>query len=566
MSVRGPATAGLAVLLGIGCGGAEPVARRATQPEPHELRVLDATLDASRWLAASARVAGAAGAGPLQSVAAAVGAEGDRVGGFVELGAAECVLAIARPGPSVSDLDLFVFSDGGDLLAADESPSPEASVLVCPPHPARMYVSARVVAGTGIVAVGAMPVGPAAAQAVARAVQVRGQPGQDTGKLEAWPGLEAKIRDRRRSLGASWEDVRRTMLPVEPRSVTTLSLGIGAERCVDVLVAPGEDVHGIDLSVADDKARVVARADAPGRDRALTLCAHQPQSITLQIRSLSSSGAVAVVVAQAPVGARSELRDARMIDPIEPSGTVAEATVRLRERTGSLRLGLPKRLGGSSAGSNGATSLPLRLGEGCARVDVVAGAPLRGLHAALWTDQGQLLGSTGGNESAALFRCGPAGQAEVEVEATEHPGPFVVEWREDPRPPPPALQLPLAAGRLLGRLEASRGPVDPQLLAAAQVVALVSTGRRVVPVSVAAGRCLEIVAALDGDLRGLELRLADDSSGQVTESSGDAVASGTLCAGSEPKRGRIELRSTRGEARGLLIQLASEPKPRGEPR
>jgi hypothetical protein len=535
MSARWSLVAALGWLVTAGCGAVEPARNPTGAPSARELRVLDATLDASRWLDASARVAAAAGAGALQPLSAAMAAEGDRIGGFVELGAEACLLGIARPGPSVADVDLFVFSDGGDLLAADESPAPEASVLVCPPHPERMYVVARVVAGTGIVAVGAMPVSPSAVAAVARAIEVRGQPGQDTGKLEGWPGLEAKIRDRRRALGSSWEDVRRTLLPVEPRTVTAFSLGVGAERCIDVLVAPGEAVHGIELAVTDAKGRVVARADAPGRDRALVLCAHAQQSLTLQIRPLASAGVVAVVVGQAPVGAAGELRDARFVDPVAPTATLGEATARLHERTRGLRFGAGRLIGSANH-----------------HVDA------RTARAELWSEQGEQLAWAQGSESATLFRCGPAGVAQAEVLAEQLPGPFTIELREDPKPPPLLLLQPLAAARLLARLEVSHGPVDADRLGSAVAVALGTATRTIVPIAVPADLCVEVFAALDGAARGLELRLADESNGKVEVSLGDTVASTRLCASAEPKRARVELRSTRAEARGLLLQQSTQ--------
>jgi hypothetical protein len=108
--------------------------------------------------------------------------------------------------------------------------------------------------------------------------------------------------------------------------------------------------------------------------------------------------------------------------------------------------------------------------------------------------------------------------------------------------------------------------VDAQQLGTARAVALGTAARIVVPISVATGRCLEVLAALDGAASGLELRLADEASGKVEVELGEVLVAGRLCAPSEPKRGRVELRATRTEARGLMLQRSIAAPAHGEPR
>src|SRR5690606_936311 len=146
-------------------------------------------------------------------------------------------------------------------------------------HPTRVYVVARAMRGSGPVAVGVMQVPARAADAVSQAVEVRGRPGEDTGKLGVWPGLERKIRERRARLGGHWDDVRRVVLPVDARADAALSVGIDDKRCLDLLVVPGEDLTSIDVQLVDAQGRVIARGSPPSRDRALVICSGVPQSL-----------------------------------------------------------------------------------------------------------------------------------------------------------------------------------------------------------------------------------------------------------------------------------------------
>jgi hypothetical protein len=85
-------------------------------------------------------------------------AEGERVGGFIEIPQAECALAMARATPTIGDIDLFAYDDEGSVFSADDAADAKATLLVCPPHPRRLYLVARVVSGAGAVSVGVQSV------------------------------------------------------------------------------------------------------------------------------------------------------------------------------------------------------------------------------------------------------------------------------------------------------------------------------------------------------------------------------------------------------------------------
>jgi len=542
---------GLALLSGLGCGPATPAA--GPTGEPGELRVVAGGIDPAPLLNPVAEVAAAAGAGAVQPVGAAVLGEGDQVGSFVEVPQDECMLAVARAGRSVRDVDLVVYSDGGDRLASDEAPDPRAAVLICPPHPRRVFVAARLVTGPGMLALGVMSVPAAKADGVARAVGVRGRPGEDTGKLSAWPGLEKKIRDRRAAVGSRWEDVRRAALPLDPRAYTALSMVLPANRCLDVLVTPSSAIGGIEALVLEESGRVVARGKPPGRDRTFLLCSAVRQTLTLLLRPRSSSGVAAVVVGRSPEGAVDELATRAWVDAATPVVPLAQAVKRHRLRTKALAMGAPTQLAKATLGAGAPTVMKVDLAKGCSRIDVVGGKPLAQFTAELWSQDGRLLSRALGGETAALFHCGPAGKARLEVGARERGGPIAVDVRVDDGPPQVLLDHPLAAARLLQRLEARRGPVNVASLAAAKVITLAADTRGSLVIEVPAGQCHEIVAAAAGAARGVELRLGG-AGGEATLHRGDRVANERVCAGQDKLRLKLELAVASGAAKLLVLR------------
>jgi hypothetical protein len=517
------------------------------------VRVVGASLDARALLAPVALAAAAAGAGSLAPIGAAVVGEGNQIGSFVEVRADDCLLALARAGPTMRDVDLFVFDDGGERLGSDESPEPHGAVLVCPPHPRRLYVAARVVSGTGIVALGVMPLAREAAAAVAVAVGARGGESGDSGQLAAWPGLETKIRERRRQLGSSWEDVRRLAMPLDPRAYAAVSVPLAAKRCVDVLVAPDDEVQGLDLLAVDEVGRVVARGRPPGRDRSLTLCSELKRSVTLMVRPRASGGLAAVVISRSPEGAAPEIAERTWIDAATPIVPLENAVVRHAEQMRAVGGETPRRLATVRLSAGAVVAVPVSLGGGCTRLDVVGASPLAAFTAELWTEGGRRLASARGGESAALFHCGGQVSARLELTAVEAGGPAAVLARHDARPPAALLQLGTAASRLLERLEGATGPVGAAIAAPATRVHLDDRSRHEVVLDVGARTCSDVVVALDEGAHGVALRLMDQATGSELGARGRHVASERICADDTGRRVRLELGVAAGAATALLL-------------
>lgn len=549
------------IALGWGCGPA-PVPPPPIKPgppakeSPKELRVVPERVEGKKWLTPDAAKATAAGAGPLRMIGADIGSEGDRIASFIEIPERECALVMARSSPSVADVDLFAYEDDGSTFASDEAVESAATLLICPPHPARLYAVARVMSGSGFLSVGVQSVKPEQADAVAQATGARGRPGQDSGRLDSWPGLEAKIRAHRSHLGARWEEVRRVALPVGSRAPSRVSLSAEAGRCLDVLIVPSNEVAMLEAVAEDAGGRIVTRAREQGNERWFVLCAADAAEFSLSVRPRSSEGLVAVVIARSAVGAQAEIEQGTMVDLASQPMDLQRARQWFSGRVAGKGDYGPAHLSGTGAARAGSRStMTVELPAGCSRVDVIAGAPLVDVMAELWNDKNALWASGRGGAVASLFACGAGGPARVDVEAMGRPGPFALEVRKDTNKKPAAalLSLPVAAGRLLSRMSAGGGRADTQAAEKAISVGLDDASLKRIPLLAAPNTCVEVIAALDAEASGVELRIVDAKAQEVSLSRARHVTADRLCAGSGPAVGFAELRLRAGKGNALVL-------------
>lgn len=544
--------------LGTNCGTSPPAPGDPTSPAkdraPTTLRVAPDKVDGKLWLAPDAARATVAGAGALHIVGADIASEGDRVGAFVDVPDRECVIFIARTSPTIADVDLFAYEDDGSAFASDESPDADATLLVCPPHPRRLYVVARVMSGTGFLSVGAQSVPTAAADSVAQATGARGRPGQESGRLDAWPGLEAKIREHRVAVGSRWEDMRRVALPVGPRAASRVSVGIDAGRCADVLVVPSEEVASLEVVAEDATGRIFARGREQGRDRTLTLCSAEAAQVVIAVRPRASQGLVAVVIGRSQVGAEAEIAPSARIDHVTQTQDLSAAR-KAHDKALSARVsyGPAKMVATGAARTGSRSAVPLELPAGCARVDVIAGKPLADVLAELWDERGTLLGEGRGGAVASLFTCGAGGAARLDVEALARPGPFAVEVRKEKATPAALVAHPIAAGRLLGRMNAGNAVASAADAAPAQALTLDPAMLKKIPLLVPASSCVEVIAALDAGGSGVDLRLVNTATDESTLSRARHVVADRLCASSLAIVGAAELRIGAGKTDALVL-------------
>lgn len=499
----------------------------------------------------------ASGASGFVGISEALLSEGDRAGDFFAPPAKACFVVYARATEGVRDLDLFVFGDDGSALASDEGGSAQGAIMICPPFPERVFASARVASGAGRVAIGAHSVPVDRAVAVAGAVNAR-VPGEESGRLESWPGLELKLAAHRKRLGANWEDIRRFATVVDPRAATRATVPIAAQTCIDVLAVPSEEVPSLELMVEGESGRVVARGEAHGRDRALVMCSELGESVTLVLRPRNTSGHVALIVGKSRGLIAPELASSVVVRRATPKGTAEAAREAFEAELGDL-WGKPSAVGKGVAVVGARVSVPVKLPAGCSRIDVHAGEPLGPFDVGLWTNDGVLLGESAAGLRATVVACTDKPvEARLDVGSEGRPGPFVAERRTLATPPAALLAHPLAVARLFERLRGLDEPT-PIELATAVAVELPARRRLDTTFELVAGECLEPVVALDDETSGgIDLRLVNEASSDNILGRGRFVASQRLCLG-EAARVRLELRADHGPQKGLLLVRRSKP-------
>lgn len=541
----------LALVL-VGCGGIAPVKPTRSSSET-KVEILPERADAEALLTTDAARAREVGAGPLEVASSAYLSEGDRTGAFISIPEDACALVIARGSASVVDVDLFAYEDDGSTFGVDESSDAHPAVLVCPPHPKRLFVSARVVAGGGLVGIGVQALPPSATAAVERVAGTRGRSGGETGRLESWPGLETKLIEHRAWLGGSWEDVRRAALPVAPRAATRMTVLLESERCLDVFVSPGEEVGSLEVVAEDSTGRIIARGRDRGRDRALVLCSAVSVEVSIAIRPRASTGVVALVASRSRPGAAALIEPGSRAEYVTETRELSDVRAALEKRLVDKGYGAAKPLSTARATLGSRSLVPVDLPAGCSRIDVIAGKPLADVGAALWDDKGMLLTEGRGGAGVALFVCGAGGPARLDVEAFSRPGPYAVELRKDKLSPPILVAYPWAASRLLGVLDAGGAHASAAAAEAAVRVSLDANSRSTVPFEIPAKACVEVIAALDRVGTGLDMRVADASTGENTVTRGRFVVSERRCASDVPVKAIAEFRLSSGKADALVL-------------
>ena len=527
------------------------------------LASLDTGLDGMRWLGASAERAQRAGAEPMQILTAESAAAGDRLEHLVRVADDGCVLLLARGSESVQDIDLFAYGEDGRVWGADEAPDSTPGLLVCPPHPHRLYVVARVAAGQGLVAVGAQPVQAKDASRVAGSLELGQGRTQDAHRFEAWPGLDEKLQARRRQLGSSWQDVRRVAVPVSPHVPTDLSATLEANHCLDVLVVPSVEVAHLDVAVVDGEGRIIGRAGAAGPDRALLVCSATATPITVEIRPHSGEGLAAVVLSRSMEEGSEQFAGRTLIHDVAPTLPVSEVRREHAAHLARAGYGPGKVVGRGDLSIGRRLSVTVPLSAGCHRLDVLGGYPIRGLETWLWTPTGKLVAHDRASATALLFGCGPRGNYRLDAEALSLPGPFVVEHRDEVGTPKLLESHPLAASRLL-HVMTSRGVIGRAAqVGAARAFALSPVELQRMEYKVPVGRCVDFTLALDAGASGAEIRLIDAGSGdELVLARGHHVASARACAlkRSNTLRVRAELRTQAGETEGLVATRLLSPR------
>jgi hypothetical protein len=522
-----------------------------------QLKKSDKTLDPKR-------IRGAESFGSSVLLTLEAGIAGDRISTLLEVPKEACAVVIARGSASVEDLDLLAYGEDGSPLGSDEATDREPSLLICPPHPGRIFLAARIAQGHGIVAVGSEPVPPALAAKAAERYRVKPRDPGDATRLKAWPGLDELVARERRRVGGRFQDLRRVAVVLDASVPTTLPVTIDAGRCVHGLFVPSDDVSHLDVAALDDRGRILGRAAGTGRQRALLVCSPITTEISFEIRPHSGRGLAVAALSRTVPGTESELEGEVIRRDVYPSGNLRTELVDLGKRLEKLsyKPGRPlaERLE-LQVGRRSSTKLALN--DGCTRIDIVGGAPLRGVEARLWSDAGQLRADGSGGSSLTLFGCG-AGKLRLDTSAQIAPGPVSIVLSREADAPAELGRHPLAGGRLVSRMFGRGVLKRADAIGKLTELALSATQLTNVPVMVPVDRCVDVNVAIEGPAAGVELRAVDLDTGLELDSAvGEGAASSRLCAFGRGALGslnvRVELRTLSSTATALVATRLLAP-------
>lgn len=494
------------------------------------------------------------------------GVAGDRISGLLEIPSDQCAILIARAGASVEDVDLLAYGEDGSVVGTDEGPDKTPALLVCPPHPSRVWVAARIAAGHGLVAVGAQRVAPADAGRAAAMYGVRVDGDTSRVNPSTWPGLDEGLEAHRREIGGGWQDVRRVAVPLDARLPTRVSAQVDAGRCLDAFVAPSDEVGHLELTALDANGAILGRAASTGRERFLVVCSPLDAPLALELRPQSGRGLGVLALSRTRPGTEPELdADVTRIEVFPEHGSDAELAAFDAALSASNGYPKGKRLLSTTLDVGRRTTLPLTLPAGCSRLDVVGGRPLRGLEAWAWTPAGQLLGHARGGARGTLFVCGPAGPIRLDLEATLRPGPISILLHAESDVPPALAASSLAAGRLLAQV-VERGVLRrASEIGQVHELALSDSEMKTLDVTVPFGRCVDVALALGPDGVGAEVRLVvAATAAEIAVGRGAHSTSARVCAldaGSAEShlKTRAEFRIASGSGKALVSTRMLSP-------
>jgi hypothetical protein len=518
-------------------------------------------------MGADVRAARALGADDPALAQIGTGISGDSLGGFADIPEGRCALLLGRGTRGVQDVDVFVFDDDGTVLASDEAPTQNANLVVCPSKAARVFASTRLAAGFGMFGITLMTISPdQAAELGGRFGLATSRPSEVSELSSSWPGLDERLSEHRRRLGGPWETLRKVALPLDPRAYVNVSAVVEQDSCLDVFVTPSDDVAHLELEVLDASGRWIGSGEARGTERNLMVCSSEPRDIAIRCRPHAGRGLSALVISSAN---RSAVDGSSARFDLRPDAPLATLRQLSEKRLAGRGYSRPLLVREGTLQTERRTSVPLALGAGCSRVDVLTAAPVRSLRTWLWDARGQLLAEDLGGIDATLYACGPSTNARLDLDTASRGGGFSVEVRRSGATPAGA-QNALALGRLLRLLDA-RGRI-PSLAQLPEVHSVRVSGSELGRFSlvVAAGRCIELSAALDRGASGLEVRLLDVTSSTDEPLVEDAelgyganVATARTCA-VKPARDRnliAELRANVGEGTALWVSQTFDPDP-----
>jgi hypothetical protein len=496
----------ICLLLATSCSTTRASRTNAAQP---------ASPPSIRWLSSDSALAQAAGAEPAAVIIAESGAVGDRFTRVVDADEKSCVLIMARGVDKIADLDLYAYSEDGTALAVDDRTDPKPTLLLCPPHPRHIYVTARIATGQGMIAVGvhSVPLNRARrVQATLHAVGQHDAGEQASASTASVADVERRLRDHLDSLGGRWTPVAQSALAVDSRIPSLTGMVVQAGTCVDALVLAPLTVTGLDIEALDTNGRTLGRAVNTEQDKSIVACAQEQRQFSLQLRPHEGSGTVLVLVSRGSLLAgRATEHPVELSEnePIEPLVENVHRQLRARQQ----------KIGHRIAQATLACGEPFRIEESveanCSRFDVFAGAPARGVEARAYSADGELVSMNDNGQYLPLLVCGHA-RVSLVFDAQSRGGPLWVEKSVLPAVSPDLIGSPRAAARLFQRAHELGGVLEVTELQRVRKLTLGPRQRSEQLITLQAGQCADVFASIEGQPTGIRLHGMDPDSGELS--------------------------------------------------
>lgn len=493
----------------------------------------------------------AAGAGPLQVVATGVRGAGETLTGLAAVPEHRCALIYARSGPSVPDLDLHAFSDDGTQYGSDEGPDAHPTVLVCAEDTTvRLFLSAKVAQGTGLVAMGLHDVPSIAKTRVSAAVVTGEQASKIALDDRGWPTLDDDIADHLRALGGEWRDLRRVALPVDARISTRFDAKLEHGQCLSALAFPDDPFLALDLQVSSAEGRVLARGAEFGAQRRAVLCNDGPPILLgFQVRPQTGQGYAVVALSVSSRSADDSRRGAIILGssqvPPSRSDVVLRSIVEIEQgRLLAMNLASP----------------------GCRQYQLVDKDGQVSPRAALsgWDNAGKLLGEISTSLGVPLMIC-HVGPLRFEIDGYEFSPHAQLLASGVALIHPVFLEYPLASSRADTQLQLLRPP--SQLVAETQVEALrLDEGKMFrAALKPLENACSLISVGTTDSMGWLDLRVAvPGTETPHWQSQGSTSAGVVVCTQSAPAL-EVQIRRAGPATGAVLLKAALLPPPRTPP-
>jgi hypothetical protein len=173
-----------------------------------------------------------------------------------------------------------------------------------------------------------------------------------------------------------------------------------------------------------------------------------------------------------------------------------------------------------------------------------------------------LASGTGGG-SVGLVVCSEAQKARIDLEALARGGPVEVRLSNESDVPAVLFDEPLAASRLIARMEARQLATRAADLGAVKKLDLDPNKISSIDLKIPLGRCMEVSAAIGIGGSGVELRVVQRVTNEELELvRGNTSVSAKICAkkGDSTLDAAAELRVLAGHARALVATRSLDPR------